>query len=143
MENFYRLTEGYHQGWNAEAESMILRKLPLPLLLCCGIAAGQFKEPADPLCRAASRGDVAQVRDLLWRGANPNAPDEQGKTPLMWSAWIFAHLAERENQVKDPDFHGVAKLLLDKGADANARDRAGHTPLLLAMDGVASQYRVV
>jgi hypothetical protein len=55
------------------------------------------------------------VRELISRGANVNAPDIHGRTPLMMAAmqgW--------------PD---AVRSLLDAHASVNARDRAGHTVL--------------
>jgi ankyrin repeat protein len=75
----------------------------------------------------ASWKDHAQiVRLLLEKGANPNARDGDGKTPLMG--------ANRE----------VAKLLLEKGAEVEARDVEYNTALLWALnyyEDVAHVYK--
>src|SRR5206468_9240144 len=60
--------------------------------------------------------------------------NEKGETPLMQVASVTRRPAQAE---------GVANLLLDKGADVNARDYAGRTALLKAMEGSASEYRVI
>ena len=66
---------------------------------------------ASPLHLLAKRGDVAGVRWLLERGANPNSP---------WSHWGAAvtplHLAAMAGNVE------VAQALLDAGADPTIRD---------------------
>jgi hypothetical protein len=70
-----------------------------------------------PLNRAAQRGDAAQVKALLDKGADPNKKGWVGETPLMTAA-----------------FHGkmpVVEALLAAGADVNARWRYG-TPLSYA-----------
>src|SRR5690242_16433197 len=111
--------------------------------LLCGFAMAQDDAPKEPLCRAAQDGDVAQVRAFLAGGANPNARDETGQTPLMWAASLQAKLAAEHAKGIERDYEGVVRHLLDKGADVNARDKAGRTALLLAMEGSASEYKVI
>ncbi|HUT74218.1 MAG TPA: ankyrin repeat domain-containing protein [Armatimonadota bacterium] len=67
-----------------------------------------------PLHRAASRGDAAAVARLLAKGADINAADKRGWSPLAYAA------------CKSPE---AVKLLLARGADANHRDKFGCTPL--------------
>jgi len=69
----------------------------------------------EELLKAAEKGDVDRVRELLRRGANPNTRGKDGITPL--------HLAAHHGYV------GIARLLLEHGADVNARDKDGYTPL--------------
>lgn len=57
--------------------------------------------------------DVEGVRRLLRSGANPNAADGAGQTPLMWAA---THQSG-----------SMIELLLQAGANPCARDSAGHT----------------
>jgi ankyrin repeat protein len=71
------------------------------------------------LLAAVRRGDAAAVRSLLRRGADVNARDETGATPLMQAA-LNADAA-------------LVKFLLGKGADVNLRNRAGATALLWAL----------
>ncbi|GHU16644.1 hypothetical protein FACS189472_02140 [Alphaproteobacteria bacterium] len=70
---------------------------------------------------AADRGDSKKAKFLLSQGANPNAKDENQKTPL--------HLAVESGHVR------VIKILLDtKGINLNARDLYAKTPLHLAAE---------
>ncbi len=65
---------------------------------------------AGPLHRSEGKGR-GWAKALIEAGADPSAPDEQGRTPL--------HLAKSSD---------VAEELLAAGADPNARDALGLTP---------------
>src|SRR3989442_186900 len=104
------------------------------ILACLGIAIVTAAAQAllsGPLLDAALRGDLQQVRSLLADGADPNSRDSDGVTPLMQTVNIVT------------DHKGVAELLLQKGADPNAQDSSGRTALILAMQGSASEYKVI
>ena len=64
---------------------------------------------------AAAGGYIETAALLLDRGADVNAKNERGWTPL--------HLAVRRGYTE------TAALLLDRGADVNAQDKDGETPL--------------
>jgi ankyrin repeat protein len=81
------------------------------ILLVIFAASCQSSAPnyeADDLFRAASRGDIVGVRGLLKKGADVNAKNELGKTPLM-TAVSGGHTE-------------IVKLLLENKANANVRD---------------------
>ncbi len=40
----------------------------------------------DELLKAAGSGDIQEVNSLINKGANVNATDQDGKTPLHWAA---------------------------------------------------------
>src|SRR5579859_3670811 len=69
-----------------------------------------------PLHYAATFGSVDSVRVLLERGADPNARNRSGATPLISGAYNFEK----------------ARLLVEKGADVNAHSQNGVTPLMVA-----------
>src|SRR5438874_669084 len=103
------------------------------------------------LINAVKNRDAATVRTLLKQHADPNTPDVDGTTPLIWAA----HNGDSETgkllisagaNVKATNRYGVNALveaatigdvammeaLLKAGADANATYGAGETPLMLA-----------
>ena len=105
----------------------ILCNAGLQVCLFAGAAlAADVVTPTDgsgstPLLIAASKDDVAQVRQLLKAGANPNVRNALDTTPLLEAA-----------------FHSngeIIKALLDAGADPNAAGADGQTPLMLVARG--------
>lgn len=73
-----------------------------------------------PLAIATRLGDEEMMNLLLAHGANVNAQDTVGNTPLHAAAGSFASPAS------------TTALLLSAGADPNIRGRHGATPLLYA-----------
>src|SRR5688572_4864460 len=86
------------------------------LLLAFATAHLQNASLNAQLLDAAGKGDVAAVRSLLERGADIEADNGRGGTPLYVAA--------------EQGHAGVAKLLLERGADPNVKDLEwGRTPL--------------
>jgi ankyrin repeat protein len=82
---------------------------------------GRYSENEETLLHLATwRGqrDVAAL--LLERGAEIEARDKFGRTPL----FMAAQFGQRN----------VAQLLIERGADVNAADRSGRTPLQAAVN---------
>lgn len=75
----------------------------------------------EPWIDTAMFGSVADLRDLLDRGLDPNAITSSGRIPLL--------------SLVVPDTAKV-KLLIERGANVNARSQLRYSPLL-----VAAQYR--
>ncbi len=73
------------------------------------------------LLKAVKKNDAAAVERLLDQGADIEARDGRGWTPLMNAI----HAGRIEN----------AKLLIAKNADANAKDKRGWTALMTAIFG--------
>jgi hypothetical protein len=75
---------------------------------------------------AANRGTIKAVKWLLQNGADPNALDEGGRTPL--------HVCAERNTSTS-----VLKLLIEAGSQLNARGSSGKTPLDYARDNGRAQ----
>jgi ankyrin repeat protein len=67
---------------------------------------------------AAAAGNVAEIRALLTRGADVNAVDGDGRTPIM----VATHARQTT----------AVQVLVDAGADVNQRDRMLDNPFLYA-----------
>lgn len=101
---------------------------PFSLLRCCTVLllawplSGLTQQGADQinihgqLVMAARAGQVARVQGLLRDGANVNARDRNGDTPL--------NMAAAKGQT------ALAQALLQAGADVNLANLAGVTPLM-------------
>ena len=73
------------------------------------------------LWHIVGNGDLEQLNQLLGQGADVNAGDRTGVTPLMRAA-----------------YHGqlaMVRALIEHGADPNAKDRSGLTALMMAKHG--------
>lgn len=106
----------------------------------------------NPVLQAVMRNDTEQVQAAIAAGADVNARDREGATPLMHAVthapvavvkellslggdvtvrdkagWTALHFAAQENR---PD---VAELLLEAGAEVDAADEDGNTPLWRAV----------
>ncbi len=73
---------------------------------------------ADPIHRAAARGDLAGVQAELDKGVDVNAKDEQGE--IGQRGWTPLHNAATKE---------IAELLIAEGADVNAKGYLDGTPL--------------
>src|SRR5581483_4178 len=113
---------------------MILR-VAISAILAAGVM------PAEALLQAALQGDAAQVRRLLASGANPNTRDDQGATPLMLAVSLGTQTGHDSSVT--PDYEAVVRALLAKGASVNAVDANGRTALFYALEGSASEYKVI
>lgn len=100
---------------------------------------------------AAARGEVEIAASLLGAGADINARNVDGQTPLQAAvmaerAEMVRFLAENGADLDTRGWHGLtalhiaaswgiegmSQLLLDLGANSNARDAQGRTPLVLS-----------
>lgn len=75
------------------------------------------------LLQAAAAGDLERVRELIKGGADVNATDDMGWTPLMKACF---------NDELDRGFPEVVQALIDAGANIEAQIVYGTRPLMLA-----------
>jgi len=75
------------------------------------------EDPYADLLRAVNRWDVVGVKNALSRGADPNRPSLNNRTPLMIASTTLA----------DPE---IVRALLDGGANPNLQDVWGNTALI-------------
>jgi ankyrin repeat protein len=74
------------------------------------------------LHKAAQRGEIERLKELLAGGADANAPRESdGRTPLMCACAA---------DVKDAQALEAVNVLLAAGADVESKDQQGFTPLM-------------
>ena len=84
-------------------------------LCLAGMAAVASAQNLDEALRNAVKGgeNTEGIRDLLDKGANPNAPDNIGRTAVHLAAGVPANLS----------------VLISGGGDTNAQDSYGDSPL--------------
>ena len=109
---------------------------------------GKTGEESTALIDAAADGNIEVVKQLLAAGANVNAKNKWGGTPLHWAARgghkeiVELLIAKGANVNAKNDEDGtplhlaadrghteVVELLITAGADVNAKDDEGETPL--------------
>jgi ankyrin repeat protein len=96
---------------------------------------------ATPLHAAASRGEAAAIRQIVGAGADVNAMDDMGATPLYWAAQGGHPLGPHRCGPESPGRLDAIAALLDLGANPNAQDRrprgfgrsSGWTPLIVSL----------
>jgi len=84
-------------------------------LLVSVVSAGQLEEI---LYNAVRENNISKVERAIYAGAEINAKDELGWTPLMSAAFH--------------DYFDIARFLIEKGADVNAKTPQGFTALIIA-----------
>jgi ankyrin repeat protein len=100
---------------------LLAAQSPFPTSSPGSVRAGDQREAkpiAVELSRAIRSGDAQAIRMLLNNGADVNARDAEGNSPLILASF-YASLE-------------CVELLIDKGADVNAGNKAGATPLIRA-----------
>ena len=93
------------------------------LCLIPGGTARSAAPQSDEVYGAVRANDLARVKTLVGSPAEANAKDEQGDSPLLYSAAVGSL--------------DTMKYLLDKGADVNAQNAFGTTALMISATDIA------
>ncbi len=103
-----------------------LKKTKALLMVHPALISRKYSDYGTGLHLAAKRGQESIVKFLLASGAEVNAKNNDGETPL--------HNAAREVHARSEE---LVRCLLASGADVNAKDNKGRTPLrATVMDSV-------
>lgn len=99
--------------------------VPLVVLLAAMVTvpATSQESSSEAFYAAIRANDLGRLDGMLTAGADINAKDERGITPLMYTAWVGSTDA--------------MKLLLDRGADPNLINSTGSTALMLSATEIA------
>ena len=92
--------------------------LALFLLLRLGLSPVWAGNLENELLKAVLAGDVVKVKALIEEGADVNAKNENGWSPLHWAVML--------------EHKEIVELLIAHGADVNAKNKWGWTPLHMA-----------
>ena len=90
-------------------KNILITTIAAVLVVGCG-----NPEADSALLVAANKGNIEAVKQHLAAGADVNAKDRNGWTPLHWAAW-----GEKE----------IIELLISAGAEVNVKNKSGFTPL--------------
>jgi uncharacterized protein len=91
---------------------------------------GSLNVGTTALMRAAKNGDTATIRLLLEHGADVNAQQKNGTTPLMFASGLGYGTGVFSTDFATPaELLESVKVLVAAGADVNAVSDAGETPL--------------
>lgn len=95
--------------------------------LVCWLRGASELYTRTPLHYSAKNGHLQCVRLLLKYGANPNARDSDGYTPVHYVCQIHNPNGNIREVVRQ-----CLTSMIDFGGDTKARTDSGHTPLMLA-----------
>jgi len=130
----------------------VLYKLVARLALLCGLAwLAPLAHADSPLADLIQQGDSRGAQALLQAGANVNAAQPDGSTPLLWAVYqvdeaLVAALLRNEADPDAANHFGatplseaarlanarLVQLLLEAGAEPDSANADGQTPLMLA-----------
>ncbi len=96
----------------------LLPTITLGAILALSLQTASATDPTERLFEAATQGTLEEATAALEAGADVNARDDNGVTPLMFA------LADNEP--------AMAELLIDQGADVEGRDEEGWSALMVA-----------
>ena len=116
----------------------------ISMLLSTGMSIDSRWHGSTPLHHAAILAEVECVEYLIKNGADVNAVDELGYTPLHEAAWQRWTYLQSDGQLilhptvkfrrKVGDYARVTKILIKNGANVNAKHCGEETPLHIAAE---------
>ncbi|MGD1155654.1 MAG: ankyrin repeat domain-containing protein [Terriglobia bacterium] len=109
----------------------VVKVIPFALPGAWGSGGLTIDPNLTPLMRAADEGNVDAVKRLLAEGADANAKDQWGRTPLI-------HACDHANKGQ-----AVIETLLQAGANVNDSDVGGDSPLRVAVITAPPESRAV
>jgi ankyrin repeat protein len=84
---------------------------------------------ATPFLLAAAAGDIATMRTLMAKGADPKLGTNDGVTPLLAAAGVGRNGRLVRSKEEQKQSIAVIQMMLDLGADINASNQDGLTPV--------------
>lgn len=130
---------------------LVFSLMTIPVICLAGIN--------DELYEAVRSNNQVKIIELISNGADVNAKDSYGWTPLMKATdsnkiEIMKLLIENGADVNAKNTHGrtplmyvctieAVKLLIENGADVNAKDSRGWTPLMSAVEDSHGETEVL
>jgi ankyrin repeat protein len=158
----------YHLSYYKKALKSISYLIEKGADINAGILGNDYRSGDTPLHLAVKHYKLELVKFLIDKGANKNAKNGRGETPLYAAIHSLPHSGEKSKRFKlkkiiqfllendvdlvlqDEDGYtplhlstykdfDLVKLLIDKGADKNARNKKGNTPLHAAIQSMPHQ----
>jgi uncharacterized protein len=122
------------EGATPLMDALDRRELALMLLASGADVSLRTTDNGTALMYAAGRHLTDLIKIMVYKGADINAQDDHGWTPLMYTSGAI-------DQVDDP---ATVQTVLDSGAHKNLRDRDGYTALMhAAKKGLAGAARIL
>ena len=114
----YKLLDAAKSGDVAQMETLVAQNPTLNLNIQDDRKDYSWSDPSlkTPLHHAAINGQINTVKYLVEQGANKEAADNDGRTPLWWAAAFYGKI-------------DIVKYLVEQGANKEAADKYGRTPL--------------
>jgi len=95
------------------------------------------EDPTQYLFNAVNNVDDAAIKQAIAQGANVNAQNSKGETPLIVAANLF-YPAPGQAAPDDWKIRGAIEVLIKNGANKNSKDKQGRTAYTILMNKIPS-----